>query len=376
VYTWQHPRWPHFHYDKQSLTVAFTRYGEAMGNVTGSLSSINPKDLCTIIAETTVSNAVDSSAIEGEHLNLDCLKFNVMKNLSVPVGGRVMRRAKEEGVASMAMTSRNTFNDPLSKIILDDLHKMALRHEIENPPLLNTLRIGDYRQSDGMQIVSGRIDNPTVHYEAPPAAMVRQEMERFIDWFNKSRKDESLTGVERAAISHLWFETIHPYEDGNGRVGRAITDKALSQDIGYPTLACLSTAILEDHSTYYSELNKASTSLDITDWVKWFTRTTVRSYEIAMDKVDRVLDKARFWQAHSDKSFNERQEQTINTMFSMNPNNFGMTPKKYMGITRCSKATATRDIAELRKRGCLTQEGKGRSVRYNLSIPCHPMKVR
>ena len=201
MYTWQHPRWPHFYYDKQSLTTAFTRYGAGMGNVTGSLSLINQKDLLIIIAETMVNDAVDSSAIEGEHLNFDCLKFNVMKNLSVPVGGRVMRRAKEEGVASMAMTSRNTFNDPLSKTILDDLHKMALRHEIETPPLLTTLRIGDYRQSDGMQIVSGSIDNPTVHYEAPPAALVRQEMERFIDWFNYSRNDGSLTGVERAAIS-------------------------------------------------------------------------------------------------------------------------------------------------------------------------------
>jgi Fic family protein len=231
------------------------------------------------------------------------------------------------------------------------------------------LRIGDYRTCDNMRITSKEIVNPTIYFEAPPGADVPAEMERFIEWFNASREDPNVTGVERAAIAHLWFETIHPYDDGNGRVGRAVADKVLSQDIGFPTVACLSTAILEDKNSYYDEINKASKSLDVTDWVEWFTRTTVRAYDIALDKIDLVLDKTRFWKAHEKSDLNPRQEKALNKMFSFTPESSGMTAKKYMSIAGCSKATATRDLTELAVAGCVYPEGKGRSVKYKLSIP-------
>jgi Fic family protein len=375
MFTWQHPQWPNYHYDKQGLTQYFVRYAQTIGNVTGCLSSIDLSDLGAITVETTVSSAVDNSAIEGEYLNRDSVRMSVMKNLGVHIDDKYMRRAKEEGVAAMALESRNTFDNPLSKSTLDNFHKMALLYELENPPLFIELRIGDYRTCDNMRVTSKHAVNPTVYFEAPPGKDVPGEMERFIEWFNASRDDPGMTGVERAAIAHLWFETIHPYDDGNGRVGRAVADKALSQDIGHPTLACLSTAILEDKAAYYKEINKASKSMDITDWVEWFTRTTIRSYNIALDKIDRVLDKTRFWNAHEDKNFNARQEKALNKMFTFDPDNFGMTAKKYMSITRCSKATATRDITELRDWGCLHTEGMGRSVRYNLSIPCLPTEA-
>ena len=272
------------------------------------------------------------------------------------------------GAAALIADVRQNWNRPLSHEILGRWQSMVIVEQF-------TSRVtrGAYQNSpEPMQIISGR---SVVHYEAPPADQVPAEMQRFLDWYNSGSpvtgSGEVLPGPVRAAVAHIWFEHIHPFADGNGRVGRAVSDHALSQSIGRPTLACLATAINDDRNSYYSELEKAGKGdMNINSFIDYFTRAVNTAQDIARTEVAFVLDKTRFYDRCGEK-LNERQGRVIARMFQEGRAGFkgGLSAKNYVSITRCSPATATRDLTQLRDMGALLCRGRGRGTRYEISCP-------
>ena len=372
MYTWQRPEWPTYSYNRDELNSEIQQYLKQLGELSGIYGCMSADDSASVLVESMVSNAMDTSKIEGENLDRHSVRSSIKQflQLAPPTTGRASQ--KESGVAAMMVENRKTVCEPLSASYLHKLHELILNHERDN--VLVKINLGQYRTSpEPMQIVSGAIGYETVHYEAPPSSQVPQEMEVFIRWFNdtapKAGQGANLSGVERAAIAHLWFETIHPYDDGNGRVGRAIADKALSQDAGQAVLFNVASVMLKNRNEYYERLNDASLTLDVQEWVSWFVNVTLKAQSIAKEGIDRVLEKTRYWDKYSQLPINDRQQKAINKMFALNPQDFGMTTKKYVSITQCSKATASRDLAQLHEWGCFEVDGQGRGTRYNLNIP-------
>jgi Fic family protein len=236
------------------------------------------------------------------------------------------------------------------------------------------IETGRYRShADPMQIISGPVGRETVHYEAPPSAAVRAEMRNFIDWFNRTR-GTSLDGILRAGLAHIWFESIHPFEDGNGRIGRAIVDLALAQDARLPTrLHGVSTELRRRQAAYHDALNQAQRGIgDVTAWLEWFTGVFADSCQSSSPLIDEALVRARFWSDHKTAELNERQRKVINKMLEAGAGRFegGLTQRKYVAINSASRATASRDISDLINKGVLvTGERAGRSTYYDLSIP-------
>jgi len=275
---------------------------------------------------------------------------------------------KAAGAASLLVDVRKSWEAPLTHDLLGKWQSMAVPEQ----RYVSILR-GAYRNAPSpMQIVSGHYGREKVHYEAPPSTQVPEEMVRLIDWYNQTSSlggGQDTPGIVRAGIAHLWFESIHPFDDGNGRVGRAIADHALSQHLGYPTTACLATAIESKKETYYQELEKASRgSLDINGWLNYFSDTVNIAQEIAREEVDFVLAKTRFYDAYGGL-LNERQAKMVSRMFAEGRRGFkgGITTKKYEVITRCPNRTASRDLSDLLVKGVIRQlPGGGRTTRYEL----------
>jgi Fic family protein len=235
---------------------------------------------------------------------------------------------------------------------------------------MSRIRTGAYREhAEAMQIVSGRPGREQVHYEAPPSPQVQAQMEKLIAWFNRAGEPDNLA---RAALAHLWLETIHPFEDGNGRVGRVLVDLALARDSGEASrLIRISQRLLEKRADYYAELERAQHgSLDVTGWMAWFIAQVRAACEQASAAMDASLQKARFWYSHRDKELTPRQRKAINALLDAGPDGYqgGMSTRKYEHLTGASRATASRDLIELAQAGLLRQEGAGRSTRYRLNI--------
>jgi len=234
--------------------------------------------------------------------------------------------------------------------------------------------IGGFRiHAEPMQVVSGAIGKEKVHFEAPPSIQVPGEMERFTQWFNESAPGGSAfipSGPIRAAIAHLYFESIHPFEDGNGRIGRAIADKVLSQHLGRPVLFSLSSAIEAKKENYYSALERAQRQNEISSWIDYFVSTILEAQTTATRQIEFTLRKARFFDQYRE-SLNERQDKALRRMFEAGPDGFegGMNARKYISITAASKATATRDLQELVEKGIFVlREGGGRSTSYDVVL--------
>ena len=235
------------------------------------------------------------------------------------------------------------------------------------------INIGKWRlNKEPMQVVSGTIGREKIHFEAPPSICVPEEMKAFIQWFNTSapgKATEISNPIIRAAIAHVYFESIHPFEDGNGRIGRAVSEKALSQSIGQPVLFSLSQSIEKNKNAYYNALKQAQRTLDLTRWIHYFTNLVLDAQKNAEREIQFVVKKARFYDQHSEW-LNKRQAKVLKRMMAAGPEGFegGMTAKKYMSITKTSKATATRDLHALFEKGVLIRSGGGRSVSYQVDI--------
>ncbi len=364
---WQHSDWPNFRYDCRKLNdreLEFRIGSERLAGRFDALSMTSQKDA---LVHLMLSEAIKTSAIEGENLNRDSVRSSL---LSLITSDTLSDNADPQsaGAASLLVDVRKNWQDVLTHDLLGKWQSMIVPEQ-----RYSFILRGAYRNDPSpMQIVSGPYGREKVHYEAPSATQVPVEMATFLDWYNRTSPltgDQKLSGLVRAGIAHLWFEVIHPFADGNGRVGRAISDHALSQSLNYPTTACLATAIEGDKKSYYLELEKASHgSLDVDHWLDYFADQVIRAQEIAKDEVDFVLAKARFYEAYGDQ-LNDRQARMVFRVFAEGRKGFegGITTRKYETITKCPNRTASRDLSDLVVKGILIPlPGGGRSTRYEL----------
>jgi len=364
-YNWQKLDWPQFSYDETQLEGELFAIIEKAGMVSGIIKAIPEKIQQETLIDIIVSEAIKTSEIEGEFLSREDVMSSVRKNLGLSPAGLVKDK-RVQGVSSLMVEVRNTFSEPLSEEMLLEWHSLLMGHSKDIKP-------GQWRAgTEPMQVISGAVGNIKVHFEAPPSETVPLEMERFIKWFNKSApgaENEIKKAPIRAAIAHLWFESIHPFEDGNGRIGRAIAEKALSQGMGRPVVLSLSKAIESDRKKYYAELKKAQRSLEITEWINYFVHTVLRAQSDAEAEVDFTLKKVRFFDRFRD-NFNERQISVLKRMLYEGASGFkgGMNAGKYASICMVSKATATRDLQYLASIEALIVSGGGRSTSYEVNI--------
>lgn len=261
----------------------------------------------------------------------------------------------------------STFAEPLSHLTLHRWHGMLMAHDRQLQV------VGAYRKhDDAMQIVSGRVDRPTVHFEAPPSLRVQDEMNAFVAWFNRTAPEgrTPLSALTRAALGHLWFESVHPFEDGNGRLGRAIAEKSLAQNVGRPSLIALAFMIERERKRYYDQLELHQQTLDVTEWLLWFGETVLNAQRVTLERIAFFLAKAKLFDRCRDR-LNPRQTKVIERLFRAGPAGFegGLSAENYLAITGTSRATATRDLRDLVEMGALTRTGERRHTRYWLHLP-------
>jgi Fic family protein len=274
----------------------------------------------------------------------------------------VTKDKRAEGIAELILAVRNNFQKSLSSEELFDWHTMLMKGN-------TSVKVGQWRNHEvPMQIVSGAMGREVVHYEVPPSNRVPSEMDSFIKWFNNSQ-DTFKKPILRAAVAHLHFESIHPFEDGNGRIGRATAEKALSQSIGRPVLFSLSKSIEGNKKAYYDALQKAQRSNEISDWIKYFVRTVLDAQIDAEQEIEFTLKKTRFFDQHKN-DINDRQQKVVRRMLEEGYQGFegGMNARKYVSLTGTSKATATRDLQDLVEKKIFIPIGGGRSTRYEIML--------
>jgi Fic family protein len=368
TYNWQQPDWPQFRFSLEGMEDELFLFAEKVGRVTGILEALPEETRIEAMVDIMLAEAIKTSEIEGEYPNRTDVLSSIRKNLGLHGSVGYIKDKSAEGLGELMIDVRNSYKESLTDEKLFAWHKM-LMGEFKNS------KVGNWRtHEDPMQVISGPMGKEKVHYEAPPSYQVPALMNGFIKWFNDSSpggKYEIKKAPVRAAIAHLYFETIHPFEDGNGRIGRAIAEKALSQTIGRPVMLSLSRTIEAYKKDYYASLEKAQRSNEITAWVKYFVKTSLDAQIEAESQIDFTLRKTKLFDKYKDQ-LNERQLTVINRMLEEGPNGFqgGMNARKYIGITKTSKATATRDMQQLLEIGAFVLAGKagGRSTSYQVNL--------
>ena len=390
-YIWQHKHWPKFSYDSSKLSALAYQYAKQAAQLSGSLAHTDLDDSIAAQLDLMVDEAINTSLIEGESLNPASVRSSLQNYLNLSPTPINVADVKAEGMAALLVDVRKYFNKPLSKETLFSWHEMVLAG-FEDNILHNELTVGQWRDSpEPMQIVSGPVGYERVHYEAPAAQNLEAFMAEFLNWFNNQgshqdnqQDNQQIPGVIRAGIAHLWFEVIHPFDDGNGRVGRAIIEYALAQDLGMPVVLSMSTHIEKNKKEYYRQLNAASCCdaselddpavLDITVWLSWFIQTLIAAQQEAAEKVATIFEKTDFWQRHKNTELSERQKTVLNKIFKAGKEGFpnGISAQKYAALGKCSKATATRDLGDLLAKKCVRSEGVGRGLRYFIALSPAP----
>ena len=362
-YNWQQKDWPNFQYEEDKIGVTPLGFGLASGQMEGILMGLPDDKKNEAVIDLLVSEAIKTSEIEGEFLSRQDVRSSVIKTLGLAQEPKQVRDQRAKGIAKLMVTIRKNYKQPLSETVLFQWHKLVMSGN-------KKVAAGQWRShSLPMQIVSGTVGKEKVHFEAPASVNVPQEMAGFLNWFNETAPGQSNAidnAMVRSAIAHLYFESIHPFEDGNGRIGRAISEKALSQGVGQPIILSLSSAIEKKRDVYYKALKNAQQSNEVTDWVVYFAKTIVEAQKEAKKVIDFSLLKAKFFDVHT--GLNVRQTKVINRMFQEGPSGYegGMNAKKYISLTKTSKATATRDLQALTDAGVFASVGAGRSARYEL----------
>ena len=366
---WQHPGWPVFAWQggrlERPLAAAYRLQGQLLGNLQGIPSNESQQTELDAL----LHNAIDTSAIEGEQFNVDAVRSSIAKRLGMDHAGLPPGTPQTDGLAEVLLDATRNHRDALTVERLLQWHRalFPVGHSGLTP-----IRIGELRGDAPMQVVSGPIGKPRVHFEAPPRAVLDRELAAFIAWFDRSRSDPTLDPLLRAGIAHLWFVTLHPFDDGNGRLARVIADLALAQaEHRSVRFYAMAAAIMAHRSDYYAILERTQRDgLDVTDWLEWFVNTLREAMAGAVERIQRVLAKARFWHHHRLTVLNERQNKALNRLLDAGPGSFegGLNARKYIGLTRASKATATRDLRDLLDKGCLRRRpGAGRSTSYEIA---------
>lgn len=372
-YVWQQPGWPALSFDYQRTGPVLSHARRMQGIIEGKAQAIgierDGQIACAVMEEEVIATA----AIEGEKLDPAAVRSSVMRRLGLASTGPHDRNI--DGLVDVINDATSRFETPLDD---DRLHRWQSALFPGGTSGIRRIAVGRYRDhKEPMQIVSGPPDNEVVHYEAPPSRQVAAEMARFLSWFANTTpaagRLPGIDGLARAAIAHLWFESIHPFEDGNGRLGRAIVDMAIAQDHRSPIrLYSLSRQLLESRSAYYDALNAAQRGTgDSTDWVVWFTHQYAQACERSSNVIDRAIEKARFWADHAGIELNSRQRKVLQRLLDDGDGGFlgGLNAEKYSKITGTSKPSATRDLAGLVKAGLLWPTGQGKATRYHVNVP-------
>ena len=369
-YVWQRPDWPSFGVDEAALSSALAKARLAQGHVAGKAQALGLEAVGGAIGEIWVSEALATSAIEGEKLDMEAVRSSVAKRLGLPAPAKARMARSVEGLLDMMEDAVARHDEPLTEKRL--FAWQAALFPTGRSALVE-IRTGAWRsQDEPMQIVSGPLGREKVHYEAPPSRQVAKLMKDFFRWFRASRADAT-EGLVRASVAHLWFETVHPFEDGNGRVGRAVIDLALAQDSGTKArLYRMSSRLAAHRDEYYAELERAQKgSMDVTRWVSWFVSQFEAACRESETTIDRSLAKARFWARASQLEISERQRKALNTLLDAGSGGFvgGLSAGKYQNLTSTSRQTATRDLADLVEKGLLRVTGQLKGARYHVAIP-------
>lgn len=387
MYIWQSANWTEFTYQQAALAPLLHKVLVNQQQLIGKAAKL-PKELDRQAQmDALIQNALKTSEIEGEMLNVGSVRSSVARHLGLENSAfgvtKNQANAQTDSLVSLLTKVTSNLSVPLT---LDELCQWQ-GTLFTQTPLVRQIKVGELRDEVPMQVVSQRGGGrETVHFEAPPRSDLSKQLNRFMEWFNaypsqSSRKPSD--SIIRAALAHLWFITLHPFEDGNGRVARALTDRALAQsEQSSIRFYSLSSAIEQNRNGYYhileatqgvktsSQMNQGKAH-DVTDWLIWFLQVLNQALEQGLKRIDRVVSKTRFWQQHSQTVLSERQVKVLNRLLDLFGEEFelGINARKYQSIADVSKATATRDLAELVNKHCLIQlPGGGRSTRYAVNV--------
>ena len=338
TWNWQRPDWPDFRWDRDLLRKTEEEFLIGSGVVVGTLRHLTGEDLDLLTVEVVSAEALTTSEIEGEILDRASVQSSIRRQFGLDADKRRVPPA-EAGIAEMMMDLYRSYAAELSDKMLWNWHRHLMKGRTDLQD------VGRYRTSDDpMQVVSGAPYRAKVHFEAPPSGAVRKEMKRFVKWFNRTEPTgpEPLPAVTRAGIAHLYLESIHPFEDGNGRVGRAVSEKALAQGVGQPSLTALAQTILVRRKDYYSALEAANKSNDVTAWLAWFAGVAIEAQRRTVARAQFLIDKTRLLDRLKGE-INERQEKVLLRMLREGPDGFkgGLSAGNYAKITGASPATTT-----------------------------------
>ncbi len=369
TWNWQQEDWPQFRYDSTKLDALEAEFLRQSGVFVGAVKHVSDDDRQQLTVELMGDEAFNTSEIEGEILNRDSLQSSIRRNFGLTTDNRKIPPA-EQGIAQMMVELYRQFDKPLSNELMFHWHELLMngRGDIKD--------VGRYRTHESaMQVVSGPIHEPKVHFEAPPSKSIPAEMKRFVQWFARTAPGgkSPLPILTRAGIAHLYFVCVHPFEDGNGRVGRAVAEKVISEGLRQATLIALSQTINRARRHYYETLESSNKHNEITAWLDYFARTVIEAQAQAQCMVDFIIAKAKFYDRFRDQ-LNERQNKVIARMMREGPEGFkgGLSAENYIRITGTSRATATRDLHDLAEMQALVRVGSLKSTRYNLYITTRP----
>jgi Fic family protein len=371
---WQRPEWPSLTFDAQRIQPLLAAARQSQGILLGKAQAIGLEGLQSHVCDSLTQEALTTSAIEGEKLDPESVRSSVARRLGLDTSGAPVREGQRniEGLIDVLQDATLNTETPLTLERLCQWHGALFPTGFSG---MQRIYVGALR-SVPMEIVSGAIGHSKVHYTAPPAEGLASQVDAFLTWFNQTQPKVGthlMDGLVRAAVSHLWFETLHPFDDGNGRIGRAILQLALGQDMGQPgRIVTLSRQIESCKNQYYSELERAqrSKSMDVTAWVEWMLAQMAQANEFANRTIDSAIQRIRFQARMAAFTLNERQQKTMKKLLDAGPKGYegGMTTRKHERIAQTSTPTAARDLIELERLGLLTRYGDGRSTRYYPAI--------
>lgn len=369
---WQTPTWPKMTWDDKKLSSLLGQARFIQGKLLGLVQTLNLDTKEQISSHILVDEMMTTSAIEGAILDRDSVRSSIANRLGLTNAG--ISKAPDryvEGLLDMMLDATNHYTKPLT------LERLYAWHAALFPTGYSGLQkilIGQLRGEGPMQIISGRPGKQTIHFEAPPRKGLEKQVKEFLKWFNQENSANPVDGIIKAAIAHIWFETLHPFDDGNGRIGRGIIDMALAQDEKLSErYYSLSAQIMSQRKSYYKILEKTTRdSCNITAWLEWFLDCFIKAIEQSLKTIDKISLKSQFWQQHVETMLNDRQRKVLNRMLDEGTEGFigGMTTRKYMSLTHTSRATAYRELNDLVGKGCLKLlSGKGRSSAYQICWP-------
>ncbi|MCK6611770.1 MAG: Fic family protein [Bacteroidia bacterium] len=367
MYIHEREDWPNFYWDRDKLTPVLTSVRYLQGRLLGRMESLGFEFNERATLESLILDVVDTSRIEGEFLNPELVRSSIARKLGIENTTLIKIPRNIEGVVDVVLDATQNFDKPLSSERLFGWHNSLFQSGYSGHLQID---VAKYR-SGGMKVISGNFGKEKIHFEAPSANRVPEEMHVFLDWLNR---DTQLDLVLKSLVAHLWFLTIHPFDDGNGRIARAILDKVLTQsDSSRIRFYSLSNQLVKEQKSYYDILEKTQKgTTDITEYLEWFLGCFERALRSSEKNLEVILDKAYFWDSHKSKSINSRQRLVINYIYDNYEKEVGfLRTSTYAKMAKCSTDTALRDLQDLVHKGMLKAEDSGKKTNYVIVSPKH-----